>query len=490
MILGWHVDSNLCRRLYLRNGGTRSLVDQLFGYHCDHMRVATLAHRANRIENDLQAFFFRVDSPNVAEQSDSWGLPNVDIPEVDLARGPASRFAGSMAEILEPLDTPFREISAMAAWEELTYRSEHLVPYLGDQLVTLPETVAMTYVGCNGRMASLLSDLVRRLGFRLPLRAFRLEKALDDGAAGWPSDLPLVDFDKMMAESRLLIFDFGFDASTYPSYVGRRLGDWPAAPRQALGSVLDAMENAVVQDLDSGPSGNSQYRKYVTLNTISNVFEPLIADLLIAVPTPFGGRVRHGLIDRSYESPFKRVKKALVAYLSSQLACRMDRARRYELGEMIDFSEKGDSYRFAEDGWSWGEAAGTWTDGPRATIRLFLTELPRGDLIARWRIDRVAAWNPTLTVEVIGAGRVLDVWRFPTGLSAHDRTTVVPSDVVDQNRQLLLELRIHNPISPGDVKDGLPTADPRKLGVHLAALRLERASFVGKVAEQLGFRRR
>jgi GT2 family glycosyltransferase len=34
MILGWHVDSNLCRRLNILNGETKSLENELYGYHC------------------------------------------------------------------------------------------------------------------------------------------------------------------------------------------------------------------------------------------------------------------------------------------------------------------------------------------------------------------------------------------------------------------------------------------------------------------------
>jgi len=46
MIHGWHADSNMCKRLYLFYGErTESLAHRIKAYHCDHTRVATLAHR-------------------------------------------------------------------------------------------------------------------------------------------------------------------------------------------------------------------------------------------------------------------------------------------------------------------------------------------------------------------------------------------------------------------------------------------------------------
>ena len=40
MILGWHCDSNLAARLALYRGRVETLIDKVFGYHCDHTRVA------------------------------------------------------------------------------------------------------------------------------------------------------------------------------------------------------------------------------------------------------------------------------------------------------------------------------------------------------------------------------------------------------------------------------------------------------------------
>jgi len=51
MIYGWHVDSNICRRLNLLNGKTNSLLDRVFAYHCNHALQITPMHHYNKKEN-------------------------------------------------------------------------------------------------------------------------------------------------------------------------------------------------------------------------------------------------------------------------------------------------------------------------------------------------------------------------------------------------------------------------------------------------------
>ncbi|MDA8425320.1 MAG: hypothetical protein M0Z80_04220 [Treponema sp.] len=74
MLLGWHVDSNLARRLGFLHGPPRSVVDRLFGYHCDHTRQVTPAHRHDRVQNDSVRFVDGLTEPTIPEQASNWGL--------------------------------------------------------------------------------------------------------------------------------------------------------------------------------------------------------------------------------------------------------------------------------------------------------------------------------------------------------------------------------------------------------------------------------
>ena len=83
MLHGYHVDSNLSRRMLLHRGSIESLEEHLAGYHCNHNRTPTVYH-GRRIENDLHKFFYALDQPTVAEQRDTWGLADVSVSEVAL----------------------------------------------------------------------------------------------------------------------------------------------------------------------------------------------------------------------------------------------------------------------------------------------------------------------------------------------------------------------------------------------------------------------
>ena len=41
MLHGWHVDSNLSRRMLLHRGAIQSLEGKVAGYHCNHNRIPT-----------------------------------------------------------------------------------------------------------------------------------------------------------------------------------------------------------------------------------------------------------------------------------------------------------------------------------------------------------------------------------------------------------------------------------------------------------------
>ena len=86
MLLGWHVDSNIAKRLHLLHGHVSDVVERLFGYHCDHTRQMTAAHQHKADRNDLGIFFDRVADPLVPAQIDSWGCAGDEIEEITLWR--------------------------------------------------------------------------------------------------------------------------------------------------------------------------------------------------------------------------------------------------------------------------------------------------------------------------------------------------------------------------------------------------------------------
>ena len=74
MLLGWHVDSNISKRLFLKYGQVNDALPFVYGYHCDHTRQVTPMHSSNSPQNDLDRFVFQVNDPIIREQEKNWGL--------------------------------------------------------------------------------------------------------------------------------------------------------------------------------------------------------------------------------------------------------------------------------------------------------------------------------------------------------------------------------------------------------------------------------
>ena len=126
MILGWHCDSNLAARLALYRGRVDTLIDKVFGYHCDHTRVAAANNKGRATKmNDQDRFIWNVATPYVPAQAETWGWPDVEIEEIRLDRDTAyQRFTAGLDKAIEPAHRAVhRDQPGMAA-----VRGSHLRP--------------------------------------------------------------------------------------------------------------------------------------------------------------------------------------------------------------------------------------------------------------------------------------------------------------------------------------------------------------------------
>ncbi len=68
--------SNLAARLALYRGRVDTLIDKLFGYHCDHTRVAAANNKGRQTRmNNQDQYIWNVATPYVPAQADTWGWP-------------------------------------------------------------------------------------------------------------------------------------------------------------------------------------------------------------------------------------------------------------------------------------------------------------------------------------------------------------------------------------------------------------------------------
>ena len=82
MLVGWHVDSNIAKRLTMLRGKVCDLGKEIYGYHCDHARQVTLMHSHSRTENDWKRFIETCCGPKLPEQAKSWGCAGDEIEEI------------------------------------------------------------------------------------------------------------------------------------------------------------------------------------------------------------------------------------------------------------------------------------------------------------------------------------------------------------------------------------------------------------------------
>jgi hypothetical protein len=163
MILGWHVDSNLCRRLNILNGETKTLINELYGYHCEHTKTTT-HFTATSIQNSLIDFFERVDSPYSSDKNSNWGLSNIALSEFKVNEKLKNRFE-SLFEFAKVPPIPRTAVYANSMGNLVCYPETHAVPYLVDALYDYPQNTKLLLFCHNKNKYGWYKELLERIGF-------------------------------------------------------------------------------------------------------------------------------------------------------------------------------------------------------------------------------------------------------------------------------------------------------------------------------------
>lgn len=282
MLLGWHVDSNLAKRFVLKYSRLRDLMAQLRGYHCDHTRQVTPAHRPGRTENDMMLFVDQVETPDIPLQAGVWGLANEHIEEVRLV-APAtyvSRLTRAIgAEMSEPTSIAYRSES----YDHVTYDPRHVLPFLVDVLTSYPRDIRIGWFGsrrdtlelfCKFRtLSSQLYEVAVAIGFDI------LGPTLPEGAI-W------VRPDDIATEVDLVIFDFGLADLTAESAIDLQ------PERERVANGLRFIVRAERRRIGSGRTP----RRIITINAAHGRYENVVRDLISAPISPIATRLMQGYV--------------------------------------------------------------------------------------------------------------------------------------------------------------------------------------------------
>ena len=179
MLLGWHVDSNISKRLTMVHGAVGDAVPFVFGYHCDHTRQITPMHAHRSPENNTQTFVDQVSRPDVPEQAETWGLASVDLEEIRLTETVNATYRQVLKEVIsKPLPAPVVVNYRSDSYDKEIASAEHVLPFLVDLFANAHRDMVLAWLGPQDRIYELFTACWSKLGFRKAIIA--LDDSLED----------------------------------------------------------------------------------------------------------------------------------------------------------------------------------------------------------------------------------------------------------------------------------------------------------------------
>ncbi len=282
MLLGWHVDANMAQRLSLLHGQTGDLSAELAGYHCDHTRQVTPAHRPGRIQNDWRLFIDEVRDAVVSEQADTWGLLDAPIEELRLDGG--GRYLSALKASLDGAPSrPMRLNYDGSAIDGVGYDAAHALPFLIDALVCYPRVMSFAWFGARPDLLTLLARTFKELGLTRPILV------PEELAAGLslPGNVRSASKDEMISSADLIGFDFGFP----PNEHEHELDPARVTLMRNYHAFLEVADAETRRREARLPP-----RRIIVVNAIHSRFEPLVHEHLGAPAAPICTRMRQGFI--------------------------------------------------------------------------------------------------------------------------------------------------------------------------------------------------
>lgn len=266
MLLGWHLDSNISKRLSLVYGEVGDAAPFVLGYHCDHTRQVTPMHAHRSPENSISQYVDYVTDPSLPTQANSWGLMDAVVEEYSLERSNNIAYLRVLKnEISSPLGTPLEATYRAETFGLNTGSPEHVLPFLVDMFVNFERSDDIVWVGQTGKLFDMFSASWKQLGFTGAVRA---------GDSG-------PDFEAAAERATAYVLNFGL-----PSLL---------EPGDEQDSILRAFLALITLERRRVRSGLSP-RRFVCINTIHNRFEDTILRWIGAGRTPFSTRMRHGFL--------------------------------------------------------------------------------------------------------------------------------------------------------------------------------------------------
>jgi hypothetical protein len=468
MLLGWHLDSNLSRRMRLHRGSIETLQGSVAGYHCNHSRIPTVYH-GTQISNDLDRFFYSVEGAELQGQRATWGLSGAALEDVPLQRQIGPAFVDALLATLPIASGPRPSSDAVKAAFGTSYDSGHVLPFIADSLVVSPFTT-IGYLGINPILRQMLARLVEELGLGCNMTVPELAD---------PNDV-----DEVAHSADLFVVDLGTDLSLVEASNVARSGDESTRIPAGLDLVFAALERLV--EVERARLGLGAHpRRIVLVNSATVFLDAYALAEFDCSSTTVHCRVRRATV------------KALPGDDSSKPALLRARAfARWALrrggdsgglglapGETVDFADL-DDYVSLSTGWAFPDVAGVWTWGSRSELAIAFPNVDDGDCLLVFLINNVCIGpDDALTVELLVDGVRVASRDCSQSEAPFAWRVELPPHVLSAG-SVNLTIAVDEPRSPLAV--GWST-DDRPLGLHLRSLTLGEVDYSVRPGECVVF---
>lgn len=313
MLLGWHVDSNLCVRMRMLYGKLSDASPNVWAYHCDHTRQTTPAHKHGNKQNDPIKFVSEVTSAEIPEQAQTWGCPNAPIEEIRLGQKDSSDYVDALRSVIgAPLERPYQSSYISETFDQLPCPPQHVLPFLADLVSSMQKDTSVAWFGSQDELLRLFARTWSRLGFTRPI----LVEAEFPGHTELP--VQLMDATSIIENANLMIFNSPSSAETL-----------------AISSASDTASRlwsrfiaAVAHEQDRLETSPYHPRRFIGINAIHSQFESAFRSFVGSNATPFSSRIRHGFVLPKGENPTEYLPHLQVGGSGQRLdngAIRVDR---------------------------------------------------------------------------------------------------------------------------------------------------------------------
>ena len=455
MLLGYHVDSNLSRRMLLHRGSIESLGDSLAGYHCNHNRDRTVYHGAQIVTNDLERFVVNVERTDLPAQRETWGLADEEVEEIAVTERVGPRFAESLAGAIPTVPGSRAPSDAARVPYELTYDSGHVLPFVADVLAVSSSSARVGYVGANPILEQMLATAVADLWFEHALEAARL----DDLSA----------MEELVGRADIVVVDLGIDVSAADPALAQPGKNQPARLPRELHGVFDALEGLVDLErvrLDRG----ERPTRFVLVHSWTVFWDAFVLANFDCSHTTAHSRVRRATA-RPVPADDGATRRALAR---ERVLLRW--ATRGEAGpHRLSVPARGTvevgrlrEYPGFGDGWAFPEEAGIWTQGRRSDLALALEGGGNRDRVLALSLGSICvAPDSSVSVAALVNGERVAARQFNWGdPSWHIE---LPRSAA-ANGELNLTFEIDNPRTP--VEAGWSLDDERPLGLLVRGIKV------------------